>query len=426
MFLFCYMLPKIFIIISWILLPYVVSSHTVIVRKELKESGYDCGDAFFNDIMVHNVLKTALFEKEREFILPYSGPLYSRAMNYYIWPILSMKSPLGPNKPFWQNAMYQIVFDKNGKVVDLIVRLADYQFAKCWRVESQRSEASIYSVEGSNGYECGSEFIPDSIIEECTSIAGKNLDSNGQIKDVIVETSRKNHIRCMRVRKVRPAPDAIELSQMSTKPIRQGFICLDVFFDDNDLQHARQLAQRIQETRRQSSFPKRYDGPPFYSTCLLWPINKNGESRVIGRMDKYLLVLTLDFKVLSVAMIGDRKLMPCEKRLIAGDYQVLNSYRCHSDVFSQEEIASAAKMACRKKKKSQRQSFPAPYQGIEFDVEGPYLIYPIKKKKYSNKPGNHRVVINSICHIAGVLTMDSTTNELVECLVEGPEALRER
>ncbi|POS83201.1 hypothetical protein EPUL_006000, partial [Erysiphe pulchra] len=456
-----YIVLKVDLIISWILLFYVVSSHTVLDRREWKENGYDCGDAFFNDPNVHNEIKTALSERRRrEHILPYSGLLYSRAMNYVTWPIIPVELQIRPTKQFWRNLMYQIVFDGNGKVVDLIVRLANNQFAKCWRVDSQRSEASIYSVEGSNGYECGSEFIPDDTIEKCTSIARKNLDkgyyyplrytgnlyseklglriwpiyyrnlaihrypntptgsffividSTGQLIDVIAKTSRKNYIRCMRARKVPPTTETVELSQMSAKTIKQGYLCHDVFFDEDDLKYASKSAQKMQKTKRPQGFPKPFNGPPFYSPCLLWPINRIGDSFRIGRMDKYRLVLTLDFMVLSVAMEGEDKLVPCESRVIDGDYQVLDSYRCQSDVFSHEEIALAAKMACRKKKQSQRQSFPAPYQGVKFIVEGPYLIYPVRKKKYSNKPGNHRVVINSMCHIAGVLTIDPTTNEL--------------
>ncbi|POS83193.1 hypothetical protein EPUL_006750 [Erysiphe pulchra] len=464
-------MPKVNLFISWILLSFAVFSQTMLDRKELKENGYNCGDAFFNDLKVHYILKTAFSEEGRKIILPYSGPLYSDAMNYFTWPILSLGSMFGPTKSSWQKATYQIVFDKNGKVKDLIVRLANYQFAKCWRVESQRSEASIYSVEGSNGYECGPEFIPDSTIVKCLKIAGENLgkghfyplqykgdlysedlglklwpiyyrnlvihrypnsptgsffiviNSTGQLRDVIVRTSKRNYIRCMRARKTPPAPDSVEFSQMS---LRQGFICNGIFFDDNDLKQAGRLAQIVQKTKRPQGFPKFYDGPPFYSSCWLWPINKNGVSYRTGRLNKYRLVLTLDFKVLSVAMKGDNELLACESRVIEGDYHVLKSYRCQSDVFSPKEIASAAKKACKKRKRPQRSGFPAPYQGVEFDVTGPYLIYPVKKKSSSPKPGNHRVVINLMCDIAGILTMDPTTKELVECSAESPEALQER
>ncbi|POS84082.1 hypothetical protein EPUL_005618, partial [Erysiphe pulchra] len=429
--------------------------------KELKENGYDCGDAFFDDKIVNDILRTALSEEGRKKSLPYSGPLYNRAMNYKTWPLFPTGSLSGSTKLLWQRAIYQIVFDENGRVIDIIVRMTNTQFAKCWRVDTQRSEASIYSVEGSNGYECGSEFIPDSTIEECTSLAVENLDkgyyypleykgnlysedqgykiwpiyyatlvihrypktprsgsffividSAGQLRDVIARTSKKNYIRCMRARKVSPAPDTDELSQIFAKPSRLGYLCHDVFFDDIVLDLARQVAQRSQLTRRPVNFPKSYDGPPFDIACFLWPLKKNGESYATGRMDIYRLVLTLNFEVLTVAMVSDKELVPCERRVAAGGYQVRNSYRCQSDVFSYEELASTAEIACRKRKQSQRQTYPAPYQGLKFDIEGPYLIFPIKKDKSFPKPGNHRLVINYMCHIAGVLTMHPFTHQM--------------
>ncbi|POS85508.1 hypothetical protein EPUL_001725 [Erysiphe pulchra] len=372
------------LLISWILTSYLVSTHTILDRREWKENGYDCGDAFFNDQMVHDALKTALSDIGRKKILLYTGPIYSRVMGYVTWPILPAEAQAGRFSHIWRRAMYQIVFDANGKVIDLIVRLANNQFAKCWRVDSQQIEASIYSVEESNGYKCGYEFIPDSTITECVEIARKNL-----------------------------APDTDELNQIFAKPPRNGYMCDKVFFDDNDLQHARVTAQRREETKRSTNFPRRYNGKPFDSPCLLWPINKNGESFTTGRLGKYRLVLTLDFKILSVAMF------------IPGGFLVRNSYQCFEDVFSHEEIASIAEIACKKAKRAKRKTFPLPYQGLKFDVEGPYLLYPIKKHKFSPGPGIHRLVINTLCHIAGVLTMDPNTKELVKCSVEGQKALQE-
>ncbi|POS82586.1 hypothetical protein EPUL_006647, partial [Erysiphe pulchra] len=454
------MMPIVDLFISWMLLSYVVSTQIVLGRRELRENGYDCGDKFFNDQKVHNVIKAVFLGRGGEFIWPYSGPLYSREMDYYTWPILSLRSLLGPTKPLWQEAMHQIVFDRDGKVIDVIVRLANYQFAKCWRVDSQRSEQSIYSVEGSNGYECGPEFIPDSTIAKCVTIAKENLgkgyfyplqyrgnlysedlglriwpiyyrdlvihrypnnaagtyfvvvDPTGQLKDVIAKTSRKKFLRCMRARKVSPQLDTTGLDQASTKQLRQGYVCHDVFFDDDNLLLASQFAKKVQLTKKPKSFPKLYNGPPFHSPCYLWPINKYGRSYVIGRMDKYRLILSLDFKVLSVAMVGNKELVPCESRVIDGDYQVFYRYRCYSDVFSSENVASAARTACKKRKKLPGKTYPVPFEGIKFDVAGPYLIYPIKKNKFSKEPGNHRIVINSMCHIAGVLTIDPNTDEL--------------
>ncbi|POS85996.1 hypothetical protein EPUL_000809 [Erysiphe pulchra] len=460
---------------SWILLSYVVSTHAVLDRREFKENGYDCGDAFFNDHMVHDAFITVSSGAGRNFLLPYSGSLYSSAMRYVTWPILPMGSRISKTKSIWQKATYQIVFDENGKVIDLIVRLANYQFAKCWRVDTQRPEASIYSVEGSNGYECGPEFIPDGTITECTRIARDNLekgyyyplqyrgnlysedlgykiwpiyhrdskihkfpkdprassyfmviDSTGQLKDIVVRTSRNNFIRCMRARKVSPAPETDELSQIFAKPTRYGYICDKEFFDDTYLQRASKMAKRIQETKGANNFPKSYNGEPFNSPCWLWPLKKNGDSFTVGRVGKYLLVLDLDFGIMSVAMEGEKKLVQCNRRTIPGGYQDRSSYRCDSEVFSHKQLASTAKIACKNKNKTLKVTYPAPYKGLKFDVEGPYLIYPIKKNKYSCCLGKHRLVINTLCQIAGVLTMDPITQELIKCSVESPEDLQER
>ncbi|POS84295.1 hypothetical protein EPUL_003417 [Erysiphe pulchra] len=462
-------MPIVDLFISWILLSYVVSTHTVLDRRELKENGYNCGDAFFTDQMVHDALMHVVSDQGRKEILPYSGPLYSQFTHYVTWPILPMGLRLGPTEYLWHKSTYQIVFDRNGIIIDLIVRLANNQFAKCWRVESQRSEASIYSVEGSNGYKCGSEFIPDITIAKCVSFAGKYLggdnyyplkyegelysedlgyeiwpiyyrhlkihrypnsqggpffiviDSNGQLKDVIARTSKKNYIRCMRARKVHPAPSTDELSRVFAIPPRHGYVCKGIFFDNQKLQLASQLAQKTGATKRLKKFPKFYEGAPFNSPCLLWPIKTNGESYRTGGASKYRLVLTLDFQIKCVAMVSDEKIVPCESTSISGGYQDYNSYRCFFDVFSHEELASAAEIACNKMVQPQKLAYPTPYQGFKFDIEGPYLIYPIKKNRFTFYSGQHRLVINTVCQIAGVLTVDPKTREFIKCSVERPE-----
>ncbi|POS83718.1 hypothetical protein EPUL_005808 [Erysiphe pulchra] len=276
----------------------------------------------------------------------------------------------------------------------MIVRLANNRFAKCWRVDSQRSEASIYSVEGSNGYECGSEFILDSTIIEFARIARENLNngnyyplryrgnlynenlgykiwpiyhiilalhrtptaprtgtffivinSTGQLRDVIARTSKNNHIRCMRASK---HPDADQLSKTFAKTPRFGYICHDVFYDDNYLQRVSQIVQS-KATKQPKSFFRHHDGAPFYSPCILWPLNTNGISLKVNPEDKNLLALAPDFSVMHIVIEDEKNLIPCEKVVVPGDRD-RNIYRITSDIFSHKELALSTGIVSKKRK----------------------------------------------------------------------------
>ncbi|POS83863.1 hypothetical protein EPUL_006563 [Erysiphe pulchra] len=389
------MISLVDLFISWILLSYIVSTHIVLDQRELKENGYDCGDAFFNDQMVHDRIKTALSEKEKKNLLPYSGPLYSSEESYMMSPILPMGTLLRSTKSR-QKAIYKIVFDKNGKVIDMIVRLANRQFAKCWRIDKQRSETSIYDVVESNGYDCGYKFIRDSKIAECASIARETLDkgnnylpqyrgnlysqeigyklwpiyhrdsiihqypknqriptffividSTGQLKDVIARTSKNNHIRCMRVKKILPAPDIDELSRTFAKPPRNGYKCKEIFFESNYIQRFSYMIQD-QATKW---LPRRYDCAPFHSPCFLLPLNENGKSYRENHVE-HLLVLATDFSVMHVAMQVGKDLVPCEKEEFPRGYEDRNFLRYDSDVNSHEEPGPTTEIARKKRKYS--------------------------------------------------------------------------
>ncbi|POS87590.1 hypothetical protein EPUL_001720 [Erysiphe pulchra] len=384
-------MPIVDFFISWILLSYVVSTHFVLGRRELKENGYDCGGKFFDDQMIHNELKKAFSDEGRKILMPYSGPLYSSTLSCAVWPILPLESPPKSTKYSRQNPIYQLVFDENGKVIDVIVKLANKQFAKCWRVDKQQSEASINSVVESNGYECGPEFIPDTRLAEIANIARHYLgtqlyyplkykgnlyskelryeiwpinyrtlvfprhpitprtgsiyiviDLIGQLKDVIARTSDKNHIRCMRARKVSPAPDNDEPNQILDKPTRKGYVCKDEFFDDIYLSH---ISRKF---RKQGSFPKLRYKLPDNTLCSLWPLNKIEMKVGDDRVDELYLALATNFRVKDVVMQLGEDLVPCKREVIAAGSPDNLIFRYNFDDFSRWEIAKAAAIARKK------------------------------------------------------------------------------
>ncbi|POS82224.1 hypothetical protein EPUL_006502, partial [Erysiphe pulchra] len=388
-------MPIVDFLISWILLSYVVSTHTVLGRRELEESVYDCGGEFFDDQMIHNELKIAFSDEGRKKLMPYSGPLYSSTLSYAVWPILPMGSPPRSTEFLRQKPNYQLVLDGNGIVIDMIVRLANDQFAKCWRVGRQRSEASIYSVEGSNGYECGYEFIPDSTITESARIARKysvknyiypsqyrgNLYSDddgykiwpiyyktlilsrrlfnqrtgslyivinvsGQLKDVVAMTFDRNHIRCRRARKASPAPDADEISQTLAKPIIPGYTCQEVFYDYDYLFGISEKA--VTQANTNSRFPRYYNGAPFYKACYLVPLKNIIKSLGVHRVDKIFLALTMSFDIMDVAMQIGEHIVACDRDLIPLSSQHRNIFVYSSDDISPTRSPQLPRLRARK------------------------------------------------------------------------------
>ncbi|POS83622.1 hypothetical protein EPUL_006760 [Erysiphe pulchra] len=363
--------------ISWILLSYVVSTHTVLDRRELNENGYECGDAFFNDQMIYNELKTALSDEGRKKLIPYSGPLYRSILSYTTLPILPIVSSSRSSEFLRQKVTYQLVIDQNGKVIDMIFLLTNNQFVKCRRVDKQQSEALITNVVESNGYECGPEFIPDSTITESARIArkyiGKNyyyptkyrgnlysndlrykiwpiyyktlvllenlikkrtsslyivIDSTGQLKDVIARTSKNNHIRCMRARKASPAPNADEPRKTLAKPTKYGYTCRNKFID---FDYLRQITQKaVTQANKELIIPRYHTGAPFYRACYLVPLKISLEGH---HVDKYFLVLSINFGIMGVAMQFERKLESCEKDHIPIDHKDRNIFLYSPDDF---------------------------------------------------------------------------------------------
>ncbi|POS86195.1 hypothetical protein EPUL_003707 [Erysiphe pulchra] len=388
-------MPLVDLFISWLLLSNVVSTYTVLDRRELKENGYECGGQFFNDQMVNDALKVALSEEGRGQTLPYSGLLYRNAKNYLLWPILPKGTKRAPSESIWQRSVYRIVIDNNGKIVDLIVWLANMQFAKCWRVDTQRSEASIYNVEGSNGYECGSEFIPDSTITERLVIARENLDksndsppqyrgnlysedlgykiwpiyqeevlaphqsgnpqfrmartpetflmvieSTGRLRDVVARTLANNHIRCMRTRK----PSFIEqLLQTLDKTPTTGYLCNNAYYDDSYL-----LDESKNVKNQAMGNPKislrHHNGAPFRSPCILWPLKKYVPSFTAPGRNRHFLALALDYSAMYVVIGDGPNLIPCQKVYIPGGNS-RNIYQIKSDFILHKEPESSTRNA---------------------------------------------------------------------------------
>ncbi|POS83887.1 hypothetical protein EPUL_005093 [Erysiphe pulchra] len=228
------------------------ASSTAPEQTSPSENGYDCGRYFFTDEMIMIAIEEALSDAGKEQLIPYSGPLYDHPMSLYTWPLnydrLNDIETTKPKERIWRASVYQLVFTEHGETVGAIVRIGNFDFAKCWRIENSQPIAQMYELEQSTGYQCGQKFIPNEDLAHSRNIAmtyiGKGrqfpaayighlynpdagfliwpiyrgqvffryangpkgpyylvMDVKGQIQDVIVKTMKQqSYVRCIRSR----------------------------------------------------------------------------------------------------------------------------------------------------------------------------------------------------------------------------------
>ncbi|POS84399.1 hypothetical protein EPUL_002869, partial [Erysiphe pulchra] len=400
-------------------------------------NGYDCGKYFFTDEMIMIAIQEAFSDAGRELVNPYLGPLHDQTMNLYTWPLKYDRVNGGkrikqPSIAIWIASVYQVVFTEYGEAVDVIVRIANSDFAKCWRIENFQPIAQMYELEQSTGYQCGQKFIPNEDISYSRDIAitfiGKGrqfpvaytghlynpdagfliwpiyrgrefyrygigpkgpyyivIDIEGRVQDVIVKTEKQNsYVRCIRSRNDLSPPyvdaesSTIVGSSTAAQNVISGFTCEHTFFSNNDLVIAKNIALKS----RSNLWPKLYNGPPFGSPCYLWPLRAFSTPYGPGKAPSYRLVLSLEYEIMCVVMEAPKKLIACERKTITS--RVSNNdeydYRCGFRIFTKNELLATAKIACERKKQYMS-VFPRLYEEHVFDVEGPYQIYPLKKDK---------------------------------------------
>ncbi|POS82827.1 hypothetical protein EPUL_004540, partial [Erysiphe pulchra] len=383
--------------------------------------------------------------------MSYSGPLYSQTMNLYTWPLhyerLIKKGKNKLKEGMWEKAVYQLVFSEHGEAIDILVRIANSDLAKCWRIENSQPIDQFYEMDQSTGYQCGQKFIPNEdifyIFDIAKTFIGKGrdfpapytghlynpeggfliwpiyrgrafykygtgptgpyyivMDSFGRFQDVIVKTMKQqSFVRCIRARNDLSSLYSDADSSTAEQTVFSGFTCNHVFFSDNYLE----TAQKLAALSKKNLNPKMHYGYPCDSPCFLLPVRPHGTPYRPGRGTQYLLVLGLDYKIMGVVMMNLNMIKKCERKTIGdGDSNHdKNAYHCGDTLFTNDELLATAKVACLKKK-SYDIIYPQHYDGEIFDVEGPYQIYPLKKGK------NFKTVV-------GALTKELDTQQLVKC-----------
>ncbi|KAI6245956.1 hypothetical protein HI914_06271 [Erysiphe necator] len=427
--------------------------------KTYTENGYDCGKSFFTDKMVSEALQIAFSNKRRDSIRPYVGSLYSNELGYLTWPIVqdgssSKIKKLSPSA-HWLKSTYQVVFTKNGNVIELIVRLSNNDFAKCRRHDNSQLETQEEQINPVSSYFCGARYISKDHVERSVDyfqkyVAEKKMfparytgskyrkdlgllvwpiyrgqflysnptykggpymilmDPFGQLKRVIVRTYDYDFVDCIASSTEIPAYVSHSNGEVSTKSkgiTRSGFDCNGIFFDEKELHLARNLARESGKSRH-NVYPMEHFSPPCDSPCLLWPLKPSGSMIRNGNLAPYRLVMSLDFQILFVALKGHEKMKKCEKRTIAGGNinHDQSSFRCGKMVFHNSELLPVVDKAC-KNIMLHLKKYPMSYEGENFQVPGPYLIYPLMKDKEYIRgwPGLYFIVMNYDCVLAGVL-----------------------
>ncbi|POS85980.1 hypothetical protein EPUL_001911, partial [Erysiphe pulchra] len=436
-------------------------------NSEQLENGFSCGGVLFTENKVQEVLNVATSSVGKDNLRPYVGGLYGYMANYFRLPIFQYKSYLGkkqvPKEEIWFDSTYQVVMDSRGGFIDVIFKIKVDDYAKCLRISDFRI---VNDNDQSVGYQCGEKFISSVELLLSTEYARKQmgkgfsypalykghlygeelglvmwpiykgaalhrspfgpggpyfilLDPMGQVIDVIVHTFEDGYIRCFKSRNILSASlTNVEHNSMTQLP-KSGFTCYHVFFRDSELENARKLAKLSRSANKLKIFPLKYSGHPFHSPCLLWPIKASGRPYTRGKLPPYRLVLTLDYEVFDVIMQSGDVIKRC-RRTTAGGFSDFdkNNYDCDGTIFYHDELVSVAKVACGKKN-VHGLKFPQKYDVEEFEIEGPYFVYPILKgikfKFMSLVAGPHRMVMNSHCVVVGALTMDGATGNLRKC-----------
>ncbi|POS82546.1 hypothetical protein EPUL_005295 [Erysiphe pulchra] len=368
---------------------------------------------------------------------------------------------------------FRLVFTRESDgPVDVFAKTLNDDYTKCiWR-ESSHIEPSHTELEITNGFLCGNEFFTNEIIQQSLALAQTSVRENSiypclyygniypadggflmwpitrekklyksgkvpvgpfylilnkerQFVDVVVSGYSNNFLRCTRSRQPPKAPESDPHSEVFEPSSMSGFLCGKTFFGNNILIKSAEIAKNKADRVVTGLLPTEYIGPPYNVPCLIWPLLRDGSLYKGGMKAPYRLVLTSDYKVMSVAILVGDELKACDKRTIYADKKHDTSdYQCFKRLFSHQQLVDAAKIACVKMNAPVTNHFPAGYEGHEFDSEGPYYTYPVRTNgAHRQHLRQDRVVINLNCEVVGALTwVNGLPKRLVKChrLADGP------
>lgn len=99
------------------------------------------------------------------------------------------------------------------------------------------------------------------------------------------------------------------------------------------------------------------------------------------------LILSPDFKVMGVALHVRGTLKKCDRKTINAERNHDTSdFHCNDQVFSHEQLLIAAEEACMKMNSAKKVYYPAKYEGPGFNIDGPYLTFPVFENGVFGRP----------------------------------------
>ncbi|POS82888.1 hypothetical protein EPUL_004393, partial [Erysiphe pulchra] len=353
---------------------------TIKAKKNHDKSGYYCNRQSFSHHQLVKAAEAACKKMNSasniRYPARYEGTGFRSDANgpYFTYPVLRngdyRQSHASPHRVVintncevvgaltWLNEL-----PKSYKVVDVVAKITiDDIYTKCIRRDSSHTVPSPSEPEISNGYLCGYEFFTDETVHESLTLArtkfvektkypspyvgliypedggymmwpiisGNKLYTSGlvfrpyylilskdrKLVDVVVRGYSNNFLRCIRSRKPPKAPASDPYSQLFVQPPKTGFFCGKTFFDNQVLQRVAEKAKIHYGNVIKRKFPIKFFGPPCDQPCLIWPLLKDGSLYKRGNQGPYRLVLTPEYKVMSVAVLVIDKLEACDIKTI--------------------------------------------------------------------------------------------------------------
>ncbi|POS82384.1 hypothetical protein EPUL_004399, partial [Erysiphe pulchra] len=277
--------------------------------------GYECGHEIFSHKIVQLSADLALKNdgKNKLFLNPYRGPLYSPEFDYSIYPLSREKNLHYAGKR--PENTYFIVLSPTGQIIDVIAELIRGDFIKCARTTTASPDDIESDEDLRLGYLCGYEFFEINHMRQTAKLAKARklkqlrqvypkkykddslegfmypLYPNGRFYGSAVRTSNG----------IRPCEASMRGIE-AAHPETDNFICeyVNVEFENERLLEIVKFACKALGTQARK-FPAKYNGPAFnvHGPYVTWPI-KNGNS-INGRKNPlptlFYLITNYKFRV---------------------------------------------------------------------------------------------------------------------------------
>ncbi|POS82694.1 hypothetical protein EPUL_005390, partial [Erysiphe pulchra] len=384
---------------------------------------YECGSWIVQESRIRIMLYASGMEIDTT-ALPFREFLYDLKPGYrkiLIPEVLSTPKPIHHKIP---GSIFYVIVDQAKQIVDVVAEMKNGHFIKCKRVDESKPEPLI-NGQNDYGFECGHDLFSHETVQISANLAQSNNGKNklyhnpyhmslyspqldyliyplsrekylhyagkipentyfvvispaGEIIDVIAELKRGDFIKCVRTTKV---PSDID----SGKNLNQGYLCGLIFFDINHMKRTAELAKVRKLEQVNQIFPEKYNDN--LSKGFLFPLYPNG--RFFGSGSGHqLCVLDPSYAVdLLISFLLTVKtsngITPCElyTRGIEAVHPETDNFICgYSDTeFENGRLLEIIEAGCKALGTLARR-YPAMYNGPAFNVHGPYVTWPIRKR----------------------------------------------